>query len=705
MSSTNDKILHSVLSGDIEVDTARADDALTSDKLKQDIIRLFQDDHHNLPFVKLLAVIDDPDVDYTNPKVQNIFNDIHRLDEKPVKLPTKKFHVHPFYDLLGDEDIIIPDADLDEDEAKTDHIVAHGLFAGLHRIKVKVEALEEKVASVSDATVSQVDENEFSNWGKNVNFDAGSTLIVRSVAGVCKVVQWAAAQDRKVRAAGFRHSWSDIYGGPGDVIIMFLPINTLTQLPYEDPPADWKTELSGIEIVPSVAGRAAPEGRAFCKIMAGTTNDQLRQWCFGNKTWCLDLNVIMVEITFGGSNAPICHGAGFKTDTLSDLVVEVTYVDAKGELQTVNDPTELRAASGCFGLLGIVVSLTLELGTMGVTDMSPVKIPMPLAIPPPKDYPIPGEVQKLIEKLGITEEQLDHARIDFVNRCEGDFYLEWFWFPYQDNCWVNTWSRRPITPDELNLEAYPGDSWLDGVKSQQIQATLAEALVNYTPFRWLSGRHQAFLLGGASLFALPNVTEEKDIIKTFVSEALHFRRGIQNFRCWDTEWEIPLPTIKGQRDYELVQRAWWDGISAMYSRKDAPVRVALEMRLTGGSNVLLAPQRGNAGTVSIEVLTTLITPKDDWQTFMQQIADKWTSYDLKDENGNTLYPRPHWAKQWGGLQIHGKPIERYFREDAYKDAFSEFRKTFGNIVTSRGSSVDETLKMFGTVTMERLIFN
>lgn len=31
---------------------------------------------------------------------------------------------------------------------------------------------------------------------------------------------------------------------------------------------------------------------------------------------------------------------------------------------------------------------------------------------------------------------------------------------------------------------------------------------------------------------------------------------IENFRCWDTEWEIPLPTIKGQRDYELVQRAW-----------------------------------------------------------------------------------------------------------------------------------------------------
>ena len=66
----------------------------------------------------------------------------------------------------------------------------------------------------------------------------------------------------------------------------------------------------------------------------------------------------------------------------------MTYVDARGDLQTVNDPTELRAASGAFGLLGIVVSVTLQLDTMGVVDMMPVKQPVMLAIPPPKDYPV-----------------------------------------------------------------------------------------------------------------------------------------------------------------------------------------------------------------------------------------------------------------------------------------------------------------------------
>lgn len=117
-------------------------------------------------------------------------------------------------------------------------------------------------------------------------------------------------------------------------------------------------------------------------------------------------------------------------------------MDALGDLQTVNDPVELRAASGAFGLLGIVVSITLQLDTMGVVDMMPVKLPVALAIPPPKDYPIPYEVQKMCESKGITSDMIQKAREDFIRRCENDYYLEWFWFPYQEDCWINTWSSK-----------------------------------------------------------------------------------------------------------------------------------------------------------------------------------------------------------------------------------------------------------------------
>jgi hypothetical protein len=99
-----------------------------------------------------------------------------------------------------------------------------------------------------------------------------------------------------------------------------------------------------------------------CRIKSGTTNEQFRRWCLANKKVCLPFNVIMVEITFGGSNAPICHGAGLSTSTLSDLVAEVQYVDANGVLQSVSDPEELKAAAGCFGLVGPCDAVDAESG-------------------------------------------------------------------------------------------------------------------------------------------------------------------------------------------------------------------------------------------------------------------------------------------------------------------------------------------------------
>ena len=108
-------------------------------------------------------------------------------------------------------------------------------------------------------------------------------------------------------------------------------------------------------------------------------------------------------------------------------------------LSPSEDPDELRAASGSFGLLGVVVSLTLRLDAMGVAELVPVHIPLPLAIPPPKGYTVPKQVATMIEKAKITEAQFEKARDDFIQRCEEDYYLEWFWFRYQESAWVNTW--------------------------------------------------------------------------------------------------------------------------------------------------------------------------------------------------------------------------------------------------------------------------
>ncbi len=74
------------------------------------------------------------------------------------------------------------------------------------------------------------------------------------------------------------------------------------------------------------------------------------------------------------------------------------------------------------------------------------------------------------------------------------------------------------------------------------------------------------------------------------------------------EFEIPIPPRGDDRtraDWSICQRAWWDVIRNVYERADAPLRVALEMRIMGGSDITMAPQHSNPhGTCSIEILPT-----------------------------------------------------------------------------------------------------
>lgn len=54
--------------------------------------------------------------------------------------------------------------------------------------------------------------------------------------------------------------------------------------------------------------------------------------------------------------------------------------------------------------------------------------------------------------------------------------------------------------------------------------------------------------------------------------------------------------------------------------------------------------------------------------------------------------------------MNGKEIKAYFKEDAYKDTFSQFRDIFEAIVTKRGGTVEKTLERFGNPLMCELIF-
>lgn len=122
-------------------------------------------------------------------------------------------------------------------------------------------------------------------------------------------------------------------------------------------------------------------------------------------------------------------------------------------------------------------------------------------------------------------------------------------------------------------------------------------------------------------------------------------------RVRDMEIAIPLlpsATDPSKPDLSIVRRAWWDAINIVYAEAEEgrnPMRLTLELRIMGGSNMVMAPQKGNEfGTACIEVLTIPNAVPEEWEAFKQKIAEKWMSY--TDAEGKTLNVRPHWAKEW-----------------------------------------------------------
>ena len=114
------------------------------------------------------------------------------------------------------------------------------------------------------------------------------------------------------------------------------------------------------------------------------------------------------------------------------------------------------------------------------------------------------------------------------------------------------------------------------------------------------------------------------------------------------EMQIPIPSLEdGSPDWSIVSRAWWDAVDLIQKSEERgvfAVDMALELRIMGGSDVLMAPQFGNKhGTLAIEPVSTRIVHKEIWEDFKEELAKVWMSY--KDFDGSLLLSRIHWAKE------------------------------------------------------------
>lgn len=178
-------------------------------------------------------------------------------------------------------------------------------------------------------------------------------------------------------------------------------------------------------------------------------------------------------------------------------------------------------------------------------------------------------------------------------------------------------------------------------------------------------------------------------------------------RVRDLEMQLPLPARSddpSKPDFSIIQRAWWDVIKLVYQDAEkkgdpsSPMRLTLEMRIMGGSNILMAPQNGNdLGTLSIEILTLPDAVTDnEWQAFAQKVVDLWMSY-----GGNV---RPHWAKEWEQFSFKGVEAREYMKEVAYKEQIPRFRNALAAIGNKHGWTLDQLQSRYSNELWDKLVF-
>lgn len=562
--------------------------------------------------------------------------------------------------------------------------------------------------------------NTFKNWGKTVENKPAFTFFPHTLAGLRNIITWANDLGKRVRVAGYRHTWTHFYSQDNEVLISLMGNKEATELPVFHKPLDGSNPFQFVELVDKPFDEKG-QNKHLCKVGPATTNEQFRRWVMNSlekqgpqNAWTLPLNVIMVENTLGGTTTLACHGAGINNKTLSDLVTEIEFVNPKGELQKVGykitDPEEkqiegkqlIKTAAACFGMLGVVTSITVKLDQLTFARMQPIKPRLALAVPPPAGYVLPKSLPIPLMR-GITADDLKQAEQDFISRCENDYYSEWFWFSLHNNCWVNTWKNNGDAKESKNYPSYVSS------EAQETEEYLFE-LANKSVMRIMPAKCQTNFISDTAMDLLP---DNKEIITPLI-DALHFKRGIQNMLVQDMEFEIPIPALEnGKPDWSICQKAWWDVITTVYEWLDKkgqiPMRLPLEMRIMGGSDITMAPQHGNKlGTCSIEVLTLDdgLVDKAQWQAFMQAIADKWSAY--TDFQGKPLNVRPHWAKQWEGLTIQRheekrKDILEYIKQDAYKNEIPEFKRDL-DLIAKQGGYTLSHLKMFSNPLLDKIFY-
>ena len=580
------------------------------------------------------------------------------------------------------------------------------------------------------------DENgiPFHNWDRTIEHKVATELKLfpKTKSDIIKAIKYAKKHGIRVKAAGTRHSWNDVFiDENGGMVLCLLPESVTNPLLLRDLLQDeegnidydilhfdaldqelnvWfgdNRELCEIEMVAEDPKREY----ADVKVGAAALNFQILKWCIANG-YTIPTNVIMLLNTIGGLTSMMCHGSGIKQQTISDLVREVEFVDASGEIRVVNDPDQLKAVAGSFGLFGVILSLTLRFPIMTYAKFDPKSSTSLMSATIPH---IP-ETNNGVIKVRSTRQEQQRMLLDFSRLVEENYYNEFFWFPGKgrdEGFWMNNWNNDGSKDDHDDAKPLlPKDDADNDVHENTLFAHVVSFLQRKKELLHWSKFLRPFI---AKMFNGFATTEAIKALPTFdtpqtlpLTQALHFQAGVHYAAPQNCmEIQIPIPSLPNDKpDWSIPAKAWWD-IVDIYEKEKGKDKIrsqslmfVLEMRIFGDSDMIMAPSKGNKhGTVAIEILSTKLIDEQLWENFMSRVASKLHSY--QDHDGVQLKTRFHWAKQIPKkFDVNGveKSADEHIR-DTYATEMEEFCKVLDAVSPGKRNGAFER---FGNKYLDRL---
>lgn len=311
-------------------------------------------------------------------------------------------------------------------------------------------------------------------------------------------------------------------------------------------------------------------------------------------------NVVLTSVRYGGIVATGCHGAGWQSQTISDLVDSMTIVMHTGEVvrfsEATHGPNVMNAVRCNLGTFGVVHEITFRVQPN--FNLTAVDEHLPLS---------------LTTDLGQLRSFLS-----------GNDYVEVFWLPQSSGLWAKSWNRTDAPARRRSWTSVPRD-WIktttaNAMWQSAIRAPTATRAINETLYRGFIPHRRSRVFDAADSF--------------------HYQHFIDNVRC-----EIMSFAVVIDPEFRNVAKAWQIVVDKVRERAavgESPLNLVLEMRVIRDSNVLLSPVFSTSGQhhCYFELISAAGTPK--CHEFFDEVATAWM-------RSPELHARPHWAKYFADI--------------------------------------------------------